>query len=321
MGIHFNICTCYIYASLSNYTLLKYITNRYISFVTDNTNFDGMTITDISQDVLRKKYGLYFSTDNKDAVQCKMVDTLYVNYVSDFAVILYDKALHTCYVCLQDDVSDNYIYLVGVQICNIIMRYLTENDIYCVHSSVVTFNKNQNDGIMFIGESGAGKTSLAYEFLRKGEQITNDDVAFICLEDNNLNAYKNTQYIGMDDVSISKLYPECTEYIIKKDGLTLDKNRIDLSEMYENAFATNIVIKRIVLIDKNRGNTADLSILDCGSAYSILFKAIVPFLPKDMILNPNIVDIIVSKKLPLYRLTPANTAKGTVDFLYDKFRI
>lgn len=320
MEIYFSVCASNIHISLNNYTLSKYIKNRYVGFITDKTNSAGLTIVEVSREVLINKYGFSFLKDNKGALLCQSIDRLYVNYVSDFAVILYDKRLNVCYVCLGDNVSDNYIHLVGVQVCNIITEYLIQNKIYCIHSSAVTFNKSKDNGILFIGESGAGKTSLAYEFLRKGEQITNDDVAFIRLKNNNLYAYQNTQYIGLDDDSISKLYPECAKYIVKKDGLTLDKNRVDLLKMNRNAFATEIIIKKIVIIDRNRNDTASLNTLDSVSAYGILFKAAAPFLPKDILINPNIVDIIVDKHLPVYRLTPVNTAQETVSFLYDKFK-
>lgn len=317
MLYNLNICNCNIHISIANEMLSKYIINRYIGFVSSNSAAIGLIISDLDKLEPQNSYGINPSADNSNHITNQVKDGLDIEYISDIAIIVNDTEKNSCRIFVQEHVNEKYINLIGVRICDKINEYLASNQVFCIHSSVVTFKNKADDGIMFIGDSGVGKTSLAYEFIKKGEQLTNDDVAFVQIKNGSLIAHKNTQYIGMDDESIERLYSECGDYIVKRDGLLLDKNRIDLSQLHKDAFAGKIEIKRIVVVEKQRQEKASICQFDDILAYANLFKSIVPFSTTKRAMTSDIFDRIISIRLPIYKLLPANTAAATINYLYE----
>ena len=315
------ICNHVIGVSITNDRLFDYIRNRYIGFVAECSNAtDDFRVIDISEQQLKIDYGIGVELDNIEKIlkRCDHRDEYY--YLADQGTIVYDQARSICGVYIAQSLNSRLTYLFGVTVCNIIIDYLADCNIFCMHSSIVSFKHDLSNGIAFLGSSGVGKTSLAYEFIKKGEKITNDDVSYFRLYDDHMRVYKNTQYIGMDDESIKRLYPECEVHVVKKDGLELDKNRINLSEMNKNAYAQFIDLKRVVIVSPERSGIAELKVCNEVVAFKNLFKAMTPFLPPNKIVKKRIVERLLGLGLEFYELTPANSAFKTVESLYEIFK-
>lgn len=317
METRINICNQCVFISLSNDLLFDYVRNRYSGFASTNEANVDFRIIEVDRKTAYNQYKVKFDFNNQDRVIQERSERFEYYFVSNESIVVYDMNEHLCVVCVSEKISNRLIYLVGVIICDIVSQYLATCDIYCIHSSVVSFKGDISNGIAFLGESGVGKTSLAYEFVKKKEKIVNDDVAYFQYDGKRMRAYKNTQYIGLDEKSLCNLYSECKSYVVKKDGLSLDKNRIDLNGMDAYVYAEYIDVKKIIIINSVRSENAKLVPCDKISLYKHIFQSMIPFIPSKIISQKAIVDRLLSSNIIAYKLTPANTAKKTIEGLYE----
>ena len=190
-----------------------------------------------------------------------------------------------------------------------------------MHSSVCTLHSNAHNGVAFLGQSGVGKTSLVYQMYKCGEQLTNDDVGFFRITPSKLITFKNMQHIGLDDYSIKQIFPECEKFVSHKDGLTMDKNRVDLSKLATNAFAEKIIVKQILIVDSTRQSVPE--IIECNSidSYKTMVQSLLPFFT---VKRYDLIDKIakeVINMVPVFKLVPGDSIIKTVNFIRAERRL
>lgn len=315
MSVLLDICGVTFKVTLNNEYITRYIKNRFIGFVTDGKQKSKYEIVNIDNDFAKEKYEVLKNLhDEKDYyVYSSFFYNAYVIHHINF--IVYDNREGKVYVNIIEDRNHTINSFSAVKICEIISHIINEHKIYCLHSSVATFNGDYNNGIAFIGKSGAGKTSLALSMYKKGEKITNDDVAYFTYQDNTMKVYKNTQFIGLDDYSLAHKFPEYQQSVVRKDGLELDKNRINLSNA--DVYCENIIIKRIVIVSSQREKTPSYKNVDQLSRVTHLIKSAIQFTAGSCSesLMRTLVDIASS--VPMYCLIPADSIEKTIDFIYS----
>lgn len=85
-------------------------------------------------------------------------------------------------------------------------RQFAEKSMFTCHSACIVKN---GKGVLFLGDAGAGKTSLALRMcLNHNYKLLSNDQTVIGLEKGNLFAFKGTQFINFRKVSVDKNLPE-----------------------------------------------------------------------------------------------------------------
>jgi hypothetical protein len=323
MILNLDICECCFKVLVINCIVEEYIRNRFVGFISNNAfNYSKTDITivkEIQLDEISSKYNSIINVSCKDYYEFKENECTYfiINY-KNFVVYNDSEKLIEIYVNQNENI--NILRFIGVKICELIVSILIENGIFCIHSSVCTLQKNLFNGIAMLGPSGVGKTSLVYQMHKCGEYIANDDVAFFKIASNCMTVYKNTQYIGFDNYSLTNIFSECIQYIICKDGLELDKNRIDLQCQDPSAYAEKIRVKHIIIIEKERLDVPKLIKCSQIEAYKALIQSLLPFFSMCRFdLMDEIARKIMSMML-IYKLLPCNSISKTVDFLLIESR-
>lgn len=323
MTLYLNICNCVFEISEIDPIINEYIKNRFIGFVCDNgfQNYETYTtIKATTLDKLIKEHSILTKMAHKEYQEFVCKNNIYI-VVGGKNIIIYNQTTKIIEVCIERNALKNLIYFVSVKICDLIATVLFNNGVYCIHSSVCTLHKNVSNGVAMLGPSGVGKSSLVYQMYKYGELITNDDVAFFRKVSNSIVAYKNTQYIGFDDNSITNIFNECVPFIARKDGLDLDKNRIDLFGKDPLAFAESILIKNILIIEKEWLDTPKIEKCNAIKAYKVLIQSLLPFFTSSRFELIDSIAKYILTNIPIYCLHPCNSISTTARFILSEGRL
>ena len=175
-----------------------------------------------------------------------------INIINYKNYIVYNKITHILTICLQE--KENIIEkIMGIKLVSTVLSLLLQKQIFCIHGSCI---KKTNTGILLLGNSGSGKTSLSLNFIADGATMTNDDATFIKYG-NGFVAIKNTQMIGLTDDGIRDYFSYLSESIDFIDENK--KNRIDLYKYNKNSYDNYIEINKIIWISSDRGSTPLIS--------------------------------------------------------------
>ena len=89
------------------------------------------------------------------------------------------------------------MYEISRYILNIGMSYiLFQRNFLVIHSSSISY---KNHGILFIGDSGLGKSSIAYSFLNEGHELISEDFTPINIINGTPHATSSIPIIKLDD--------------------------------------------------------------------------------------------------------------------------
>lgn len=297
-----------------------YIKNRFAGFITEFEKNDYLIKKSSYnlKEYISKNYGFVFDADCKETEEYESED-IYLVYISQIALLVFEKCKKTIQYQIFD-ISNHKIYgFLSIKICEFVMNALYINDIFCLHCSVVTFNKDINNGIAFVGESGSGKTSLSLKFIEMGEKITNDDIAYFKLFPSCIKVIKNTQCVGVDDDNLKDNFNYLKGNIIKKDELEFDKNRIDLFEYNNDSYVDSIDVKTIVFLSKERGMNVELKEIASSNAALKLIKSCMQFSTKKVI--GKYIDALsnMANILKTYSLYSSNSLNETVIYVKNFF--
>ncbi len=324
MNLRLKICDISIKISIWNQLIEKYIYNRFsgfLSFQEVTSSPKCLSLIELNKEQIDNIVPKMNCIDIDKELQKIEIESSKYYVIRGGNIIFYDRFRGQIYFSLEEGIEERVLYFIGVKLCEMIISYLIENSIYCIHSSVCTLHSNANNGIAFLGQSGVGKTSLAYQMYKCGEQLTNDDVAFFRITASELITFKNTQLIGLDDYSIKQVFPECERCVSYKDGLTLDKNRVDLRKLDSNAFAEKIIVKHILIVSSTRQSKPEIVECDAIETYKTIVQSLLPFFTIERYaLIEKIAKEIISI-VPVYKLIPGDTITKTVNFLLSERRL
>ena len=303
----------YIETLLTNKYVHEYFYYRFLGFRTkmDSINSD-LNIKQISNIV-----SWSYSIDKND-IMCddyvKDSNDNYINILDYKNYLIYDKKQRTIFVYIEDD-NRFMEKVISIRLVSLAISLLMQKNIFCLHGACVEVQKN---GILMMGNSGSGKTSLLLKCIEKNARITNDDATFIKIKDGKFISLKNTQYFGLTQNGIGTDFPymsDCVEFVDDNS-----KYRIDVGRVYEDIFADYITIHTIIWISSERAKIADIHkigypdiigrILKNGTVHNkVLFQEYVQ----------NVVDLVLH--CDNYELVPCNGLEETFKCLSQAFDI
>lgn len=172
-------------------------------------------------------------------------ENININIVNYKNYLIYDKrtSLLILYVQERTHIIEK---ILSIKLVSMVLSLLLQHQIFCIHSSCVKF---KDTGLLILGNSGSGKTSLTLSLVEKGATLTNDDATFIQYGKKFI-AMKNTQLIGLTDSGIKKYF----HYLFHDVSFVDDnkKYRIDLNQSNPKCFESFIEINKIIWIESHR---------------------------------------------------------------------
>lgn len=324
MNILLNVCNTCFNIKIKNRTVFNYLKNRYFGFVSQIELSQDLLQTSIIEDsVLKNLVDDMSILGFRDGVsEFTNNDSRYVIIIASGAisVIKYMPQKAEIRLFIDGSMPERMLKYIGVKLCEIINSILIKNGTYCIHASVCTALKNENDGIAFLGQSGAGKSTISYMLCKRGEKTTNDDVAYFQITCDGMCVYRNTQLLGLDDSSIEITFEECKNYIVHKDESDFDKNRIDLNLMDSSYFANSITVKTFIIIEKERFIKPRIMRCSPIETYRVLIQSLLPYFSVDNHMVMREVADTLFQNIPAYRLYASKSIVTTADYILGYFK-
>jgi len=120
--------------------------------------------------------------------------------------------------------------------------YLYRKGVYIIHATAV---EKDGLGLLFLGESGSGKTTNAYNLVKLGWNFLSDDIVIIGKKDNSLYAGNVRKGITLDS-KILEQNDKLSEGIYSASNYSKDKRYVFLERVYPkriiNGFSPDLLI-------------------------------------------------------------------------------
>lgn len=150
---------------------------------------------------------------------------------------------------LEDPEFFRYYFLDTACYSIVSERYLTS-----IHAATVGL---EGRGILLCGESGAGKSSLAYACARKGWTYASDDASFLVRSRGDLVMVGNCHRIRFRPAAVS-LFPELRSWLVRprpNGKLTIEVATNDLGFVSR---APRMLLECVVFLNRQRGANAEV---------------------------------------------------------------
>lgn len=305
---HYNVCGFSIITNIFNRYIDEYFCYRFSGF-SSNTNANNINLCiKEAMDVQEITMVPGAVADVDDYIYDD--NTVNINIINFNNYLVYDKTNHTLSLLIQER-SPMLEKIIAIKIVSTTLSLLLEKRIVCIHGSCV---QKGDTGILLLGNSGCGKTSLTLCFLKDGCSMTNDDATFITCNNDSFIATKNTQMIGLTDNSVKNHFKELSNCISFVDDNK--KHRVDLSKYHGEFFAEHVKINKIIWIEENRQSNPVISPLK----RTRMLKNIITNISANKYLHYDIYIEMISQlvsKCDNYILSPSNNLNQTYKFLNE----
>ena len=230
-------------------------------------------------------------------------------------IVIYDGSNKTIRFHIEDKIDKIY-FLIALDIYFFIIYFLYSRSIIGLHGGCITLNGVMEDGVIFCGKSGSGKSTIILKMLERQEKFTNDDNLMLKIEGGNLIAYKNPQLVGLQIENLNERFKYLKNYV-KSNIKYVEKCRVDYWAYNSGAYADKIYVKKIVWIDSRRLQDAEIFDMGFTALFSELIDSIVPF--RNFEINFILDQIIHAIQLcKIYQLVPSQDIESTLKCIYGK---
>ena len=191
-----------------------------------------------------------------------------INGLNDITVDMYDMAKFT----IQDGNSIHVIphkkdywnnelvtYIVGVAFATLLLQ----RNIFSIHGSAVCIN---DLAFVIVGEGGAGKSSLAREFIQSGYKLLSDDLSAIST-DNQLYVIPSfpVQKMWEDTMEVFKASPDQNRKIFQN----ANKFYVDIQDSFESISKQ---LGAIIWLEETETEKVCINKISKGQALEVLLK-------------------------------------------------
>lgn len=153
-----------------------------------------------------------------------------------------------------------------------------------------------NNGLVFVGAPGNGKTTLTLALVRQGFKLLSDDITPINMQDLRLECFPRAS--GIHPATI-ELFPELAQFTESRLFLE-DWNGervcyLSMPEVYGDCLATRTPAKNIFFLERKLEAEAELTDVTKGEAVLRLLKNLLGYSAKDLGLIASILTDVVRK--------------------------
>jgi hypothetical protein len=145
-----------------------------------------------------------------------------------------------CRIDVDPDSEADPAQLQGYLLGNALAVLLYQRKRLLLHASVVSINRR---GVAFLGDSGAGKSSIAAAFLAKGYKLLVDDLASIDMVENSAWVDPGFPYIKLSNDALGLFASNPDQLVFMEE---VDEKKSYLSEELSNG--NRIALERIFVI-------------------------------------------------------------------------
>ena len=187
----------------------------------------------------------------------------------DNSFILWEHSItDTIIISYDDDTNHN---LIGWKIIEYINNCLALRGIVYLHASFVAY---ESKGIIFVGESGAGKTSLALKFLENGGELLSDDSAYFKIIDGDIHVLRNDLAPNLDNQNLANNFSYLNSRIINNIG---EKKSVDISGI-NSSFLQSIKASHMIIL-RERKEVPSLISAKSTECISLILKSLACLTP------------------------------------------
>jgi dephospho-CoA kinase len=188
---------------------------------------------DSISNVKRQKFSI-----NKKSIDYVIPEVGYIRIKNDDEIIL-DKKNGPV-----DRVSRLFVLGIGLSIL------LYKRGKLVLHSSAVKTNEGT---ALFVGEKGAGKSTLAATFASEGRRVISDDIVNICFDEKvntnpgvpSIKLWKKSLHLLEDEnLAIERVHDEIKKYIVIPDRINKN-SRHEVKGIFSLGFDEDISVRRV----------------------------------------------------------------------------
>jgi len=145
-----------------------------------------------------------------------------------------------------------YIELIILQY---ILYILVENEIYYLHGACVTSLGCNKQGILLLGQSGSGKSSLALKMIENGERIASDDFLLFKKNQDGYYVYMNKT---TPHIHHSNLIENFEKYVTHSQE-TSYKTKVLIEDIYTKVYEKNILPQYLFILHNENQKESSIS--------------------------------------------------------------
>ena len=185
-------------------------------------------------------------------------------------------------IFFSNDVRTGVIQQVSLYLSFIMQIVLSYHNIYLLHGACIVDN---NQGIIIIGNSGAGKSSiLLREITEYNKKMITDDILILTIINAQIIAVKNIHSIGINEEDLNRYYPYLKPFrdISQKDNYQI-KSRINYEKYDNSVYVDKIGVKKIIFLCERQAKPT-IKKIDASKAFKYLvnshrhyFKGVIDF--------------------------------------------
>lgn len=149
---------------------------------------------------------------------------------------------------------------------SVIISLLEQRKYITIHGSAVANEKN--NGIMFIGDSGVGKSTISYAMYKKGYRFITDEICAIKIKNNKAFIYQDFGYIKLWTNTLQKFDEELSKLKRARKKNNYGKYLYNINNYEKNP----TIIKNIFIINSHNKNSFDTIRLENIKAINIVTK-------------------------------------------------
>lgn len=239
-------------------------------------------------------------------------ETCYANVVNFNSYIFWQKNEMKIAIYLGDG-NELLKKILSIKLVSVVLAVLVQYDVLCLHAAGIGY---RNHGILIMGNSGSGKTSMALKWANDGACLTNDDATFMRCTDASYLAIKNTQLIGLTQNGINEEFPEYRSSVSCQDDD--GKCRINLYDCHAIHYGDSIKITDIILLENREDREPVIAI----SPKLHIIKYILSNISACQFINYNryvnyVLDLV--KRCQTFRFFPSNNLTESYFYLKGGF--
>ena len=150
-------------------------------------------------------------------------------------------------IFINNDIRTNIIQQVSLFLSFVMQIVLTQHNVFVLHGACIV---DKDQGVIIIGNSGAGKSSIVLkEITQYNKKMITDDILILTTINEQIIAVKNIHSIGISDEDLNRYYPYLKPFldIPRKNNYQI-KPRINYEKYDKSVYIDKIKAKKIIFL-------------------------------------------------------------------------
>lgn len=144
----------------------------------------------------------------------------------------------------------------GQRLFYIVAMLLSQNKIIALHGGAFQLKEYKNKGILVVGDSGSGKTSIVLNAVKYGGYYSCEENMYIYMGEYPYRVLLNKQEISLCRVDLNKTDTDLIPFVTENPYVNKGKVRIDVKQFLKDNYKCEIIPSIIVILNQKKEETA-----------------------------------------------------------------